>query len=197
MNKDMSVVIPLFPLKTVLFPGGVLPLRVFEPRYLDMISSCLKAESGIGVVLISNGSEIGRAAETHEVGTLSLIDYWHKRKDGLLGVTLAGQQRFKILSHKVQSNQLIVAEVTLLPHVDPLALPGDARHLVDILQQILSQLSAPYSRLHTDYEDANWVGSRLAELLPISLADKQRILLIDDANTRLEMINKLLHKLEY
>jgi len=197
MNKDMSLVIPLFPLKTVLFPGGVLPLRIFEPRYLDMISRCLKEESGIGVVLISDGSEIGRAAETHEVGTSSLIDYWHKRRDGLLGVTLAGQQRFKILSREVQSNQLIVAEVVLLPEVEPLLLSEEHQHLVDVLQNIISQLSAPYSRLPLGYENANWVSSRLAELLPISLADKQRILLLDDAQARLETINELLHKLEY
>ena len=192
----MTLTIPLFPLKTVLFPGGVLPLRIFEHRYLEMVSDCLKDETGIGFVLIRDGSEVGKAADTHEVGTLSHIDYWHKRKDGLLGVTLAGAQRFKILSREVKNNQLIVAEVELIPDENETLVAEHHRYLVDMLRQIIDQLEPPYSRMKTDYDNANWVGARLVELLPIPLPDKQRLLLIDIPEQRLDEIVAMLGQLE-
>ena len=180
--------IPLFPLNAVLFPGGVLPLRVFEPRYLDMVSDCLKTGSGIGVVLIREGEETGAAAETHEVGTLSEISYWHKRPDGLLGMTLRGQQRFRILSREVMPNQLIMAEVEMLPPARPCPLDNTYQALVDMLRQIMGQLEPPYSKLEPDYEDATWVSARLVELLPLELAEKQKLLASDDARHRLDEI---------
>ena len=117
----MSITVPLFPLNTVLFPGGVLPLRIFEPRYLDMVSDCLKSDTGIGVVLIKDGAETGKAADTYDTGTLSGISYWHKRPDGILGVTLKGDQRFRILSTVAMNtwcyccNKLSVSLTHLLP----------------------------------------------------------------------------------
>ncbi len=192
----MTLTIPLFPLKSVLFPGGVLPLRVFEPRYLDMISDCLRTDRGIGVVLIKNGSETGKAAEIYDMGTVCRINYWHKRKDGILGVTLAGEQRYKIVSKQVERNQLIIAEVELLentPHQ-----PVEERHqpLVDLLSQIMAQLDMPYTKLPTDYSDANWVSARLVELLPIELKDKQTLFNIEDAYQRLDEIETILRKLD-
>lgn len=180
--------IPLFPLNAVLFPGGVLPLRVFEPRYLDMVSNCLKTHSGIGVVLIREGREVGVAAETYEVGTLSDISYWHKRPDGLLGLTLRGEQRFRIVSREVQPNQLIMAEVELLPPAQPCPLDDNYQALVDMLRQIMAQLEPPYSKLVPEYHNATWVGSRLVELLPLKLAEKQKLLASDDARQRLDEI---------
>ena len=81
----MVMQVPLFPLNTVMFPGGVLPLRIFEPRYLDMVSDCMRGDVPIGVVLIRDGLEVGRAAQTYDVGTLGVISYWNRRSDGLLG----------------------------------------------------------------------------------------------------------------
>ncbi len=186
--------IPLFPLNTVLFPGGVLPLRVFEPRYLDMISHCLRHDQGIGVVLICEGHETGKAADTYEMGTLSRISYWHRRPDGLLGVTLTGQQRFRILSRQVQADQSIQAEVELLAAEAATPLAADYAQLVDLLKQIISQLEPPYSTLTPHYEDANWVSARLSELLPIDLTDKQRLLMDEDPHQRLAHIADLLQK---
>lgn len=186
--------IPLFPLNTVLFPGGVLPLRIFEPRYLDMISQCLKTERGIGVVLICEGHETGQAADTYEMGTLSRISYWHRRPDGLLGITLAGQQRFRILSREVQPNQLIEAEVELLAAEVATPLAPEHARLVDLLKQIISQLEPPYANLTPHYEDANWVSARLSELLPIDLTDKQRLLLDENPHQRLAHIAELLRR---
>lgn len=192
----MSLTIPLFPLNAVLFPGGVLPLRVFEPRYLDMVSECLKTDSGIGVVLIRNGREVGELAETYDVGTLSNIRYWHKRPDGLLGVTLQGEQRFRIVSTDVRPNQLIIAEVELL--AEPPFIPVTEAHqqLVDMLKQIIDQLEPPYTTLTPEYEDASWVSARLVELLPIDMSDKQELLVTEDAAQRLDAITAILHKMD-
>jgi Lon protease-like protein len=192
----MTLSIPLFPLNTVLFPGGVLPLRIFEPRYLDMVSECLKTDSGIGVVLIRNGREVGELADTYEVGTLTHIRYWHKRQDGLLGVTLQGEQRFRILSTDIRPNQLLVAEVELLP--EPPFIPVTEAHqqLVDILKQIINQLEPPYTTLTPSYENASWVSARLVELLPINMSDKQKLLMTENAEQRLEIITTMLHKMD-
>ncbi|MGW8227472.1 MAG: LON peptidase substrate-binding domain-containing protein [Gammaproteobacteria bacterium] len=192
----MTQSIPLFPLNTVLFPGGVLPLRIFEPRYLDMISDCLKTDSGIGVVLIRNGREVGELADTFDIGTLTHIRYWHKRPDGLLGVTLQGEQRFRILSTDVRPNQLLVAEVELLP--EPPFIPVAAPHqqLVDLLKQIIKQLEPPYTTLTPSYENASWVSARLVELLPFDLLDKQKLLMTEDAGQRLDTITTMLHKMD-
>jgi len=97
------VQIPLFPLNTVLFPGGPLPLRIFEARYVDMVSSCLKEDSPFGVLLIRDGGETGNAT-THEIGTLARIVDWYQGSDGLLGVTAVGEQRFRLLSSHRQDD---------------------------------------------------------------------------------------------
>ena len=192
----MTVSIPLFPLNTVLFPGGVLPLRIFEPRYLDMVSECLKTDSGIGVVLIRNGREIGEVADFHEVGTLCNIRYWHKRPDGLLGVTLQGEQCFRVLSTQVRPNQLIVAEAELIPDAPSIPVTEKHQQLVDLLKQIINQLEPPYSTLTPAYEDAVWVSARLVELLPIDLPAKQDLLMTEDVAQRLDTITTMLNKMD-
>ncbi len=192
----MTLSIPLFPLNTVLFPGGVLPLRIFEPRYLDMVSQCLKTDSGIGVVLIRNGQEVGDLADTYEVGTLSHIRYWHKRSDGLLGITLQGEQRFRILSTQARPDRLLIAEVELLP--EPPFIPVMANHqqLVALLKQIINQLEPPYTTLTPAFENASWVSARLVELLPFELPDKQKLLMNEDAKQRLDTITAMLHNMD-
>lgn len=188
----MSQIIPLFPLKTVLFPDGFLPLRVFEPRYLDMISSCMKSGVGIGVVLIRKGNEVGHAASTYDVGTLTQISYWHKRPDGLLGVTLSGSQRFRILSHEVQTNQLVQAEVELLPAISACSLDAQYQPMAVMLGRIITQLDPPFSTMDTRYDDGDWVSARLIELLPLPLESKQALFLLDDVSARLQELEKIL-----
>jgi Lon protease-like protein len=180
--------IPLFPLHSVLFPGGPLVLRVFEPRYLDMVSRCLKEESGFGVVLIKEGEETGRAAETHEVGTYARITYWNRRADGLLGVTVRGERRFRILTREVQPDQLLLAEVEFLADELRLPLPPGYEPLAALLKSILDQLDHPYLTLPREFDDAAWVAARLAELLPIPRQRKQQLLESDDPLLRLKAI---------
>ena len=184
--------IPLFPLNTVLFPGGVLPLRIFEPRYLDMISNCLKNDCGIGVVLIEKGMEAGVAAHTHDIGTQTHISYWHKRKDGLLGVTLKGDKRFRILHTEVQPNQLIYAQVEYLDNAIAQPLQDNHQPLVSLLQQIVSQLEPPYTTMKTQYDDLEWVSARLIELLPFDLHDKQLLLQVNEIDERVQLLKKML-----
>lgn len=184
--------IPIFPLHSVLFPGGPLALRIFEARYLDMVSRCLREESGFGVALIREGREVGQAAEVYEVGTLGQISYWEQRKDGLLGITLKGEQRFQILDSKVADNLLRIAEVELLPNPQPLALPEKYQHLAGLLERMLGELEQPYAGLAQELDNAEWVGARLVELLPLELVQKQRLLLEDDPLQRLERLEESL-----
>ncbi|MEW6646426.1 MAG: LON peptidase substrate-binding domain-containing protein [Pseudomonadota bacterium] len=180
--------VPLFPLHTVLFPGGVLPLRIFEPRYLDMVSECLRLDSPFGVCLIREGREVGEAANTYDIGTLARISWFERRDDGLLGINVEGGQRFRILTTEVQPNQLIRAGVELLAPEPASAVPADCTPLVALLQGILDQLDFPYAKLERRYEDAAWLGARLTELLPLKLELKQYLLQMDDSQARLERL---------
>ncbi len=191
-----TLIIPLFPLHAVLFPGGTLPLRIFEPRYLDMVSDCMKTEKGFGVCLIRKGSETGKAADTYEIGTLSEICYFNKQPDGLLGITALGQQRFKILSQQVQPNQLTLAEVTLLDNEQTSPLPKEFDHTATTLRRLLEQLGYPFIKMETQYHDASWVSSRLSELLPIRLEQKQYFLQLDDPLQRLERLSALMDEMD-
>lgn len=192
-KKYMPLNIPLFPLNVVLFPGGPLPLRVFEPRYLDMVSDCLRNNTGVGVVLIRNGKEVGDAAETHEVGTLCMISYWNRRQDGLLGITLTGEQRFRILSQQVQNDKLIRAKVELLEPMPTMPMNEKDQRLVRILQKIITQLDPPFTTMPVRYDDMDWVTSRLVELLPFPLVVKQSLLEQDALEQRVDKLHGLLH----
>ncbi|MCF6217216.1 MAG: LON peptidase substrate-binding domain-containing protein [Gammaproteobacteria bacterium] len=184
--------IPLFPLHSVLFPGGALPLRVFESRYLDMISQCMRHKSNFGICLISDGSEVGDAAATFNVGTLVEISYFQQLKDGCLGITARGKQRFRILSSEVESNQLTTAEIQLLPLTDELTLPDEFEDFRNILSDIFNELGHPYTSLPKHYNSATWVSARLAELLPIGLQEKQTMLEMEDPIQRLIRIREIL-----
>jgi len=185
------VTIPLFPLHTVLFPGGPLPLRIFEQRYIEMVRDSIKNDSGIGICLIRDGSEVGEAATTYEIGTLSKISYWHRRADGLLGVTVTGEQRFRILSCEVADNQLTLAEVELIANEAAEPLPEAYQPLADRLRDIVEELGHPFITLEKRYDSADWVGARLTELSNLSLANKQQLLLTEPLE-RLKQLQSLL-----
>lgn len=184
--------IPLFPLNTVLYPGGPLPLRVFEPRYLDMVSHSMKTNTPIGVVLIKNGNEVGPAPEIYNVGTIAEISYFHKRSDGLLGITLTGTQRFKIQDTQINGSQLMSAEVALMDNVMPVVLDVDNKHLAPILERILEQLGPPFKTIERKLDDAEWLSARLLELLPADLEVKQKLLESNNVLDRIEKIELIL-----
>ena len=183
--------IPLFPLNTVLFPGGPLPLRVFESRYLDMISRCMKEDAPFGVLLIRDGREAGPAT-THNVGTLARVTDWYQGSDGLLGITAFGGERFQLSSVERQKDGLNVGEVELLPAVQPMALPDEYQSLRPILESVLNDLGRLYEGLERQYDDAAWVAWRFVEILPIDLEEKQTLLENDDIPACLRRIEEVL-----
>jgi Lon protease-like protein len=191
-----TVQIPLFPLNTVLFPGGPLPLRIFEARYMDMVSNCLKTESGFGVCLIRDGKEVGEAASTYGMGTIARIVDWHTRHDGLLGISAIGEQRFRIASVKVMSNKLSMARVEVLPDQTIVELPDQYLALVDMLRRLVDHAGHQYAEIETHFADAGWVSYRLAEMLPLRLDLKQHLLEMEDPIDRLEWLFQMLQGME-
>lgn len=184
----------LFPLQTVLYPGGPLPLRIFETRYLDMVSRCLKEEQGFGVCLIREGKETG-PAQVHMTGTLARIRDWSQGQDGLLNILARGERRFHIQIQRTQADGLNLAEVEWLPEEPSAPLPEARQELAEILRQIILQVGAPYADGEGAYGEAGWVGCRLAELLPLSLVQRQYLLELNDPLKRLEILSTLVQSL--
>lgn len=180
--------IPLFPLHNVLFPGGVLPLRIFEPRYLNMISACMKQGGGFGVALILSGNEVGEAARTYEIGSYVEIADWTLRDDGFLGVSVRCEGRFRILNTEVQSDHLVRAEVERIPERPSSEIPAQYAAAVNLLRDIITKVGGHYAEIEPHYDDPLWVSGRLAELLPIELLQKQHLLQMDDPLQRLERL---------
>lgn len=185
--------IPLFPLNTVLFPGGPLPLRVFEPRYLDMISRCLRHDTPFGVVLIKDGREAGRAT-THDVGTLATVVDWYQGSDGILGITALGSGRFRLLAGDRQDDGLYTGEVELLSEPPPMPLPHSYRALPQILESVMNDLGRLYEDLERNFDNAVWVAHRFIEILPIGLEQKQAWLESEDILACLRMVEGALHQ---
>jgi Lon protease-like protein len=179
--------IALFPLKTVLFPGGLLPLRLFEPRYLAMVSRCLTKAEGFGVLLIRDGSEVGEA-ETYDVGTIAHIVDWQQESDGLLGIKGLGADRFRLHSVARQPDGLYTGRVELLEPEAPAEVPEEFGSLPGLLKDILAQLDEHYGGMSTAYDDPTWIGYRLAELLPLPLTTRQLMLEMSDPVRRLGML---------
>ena len=183
--------VPLFPLNTVLFPGGPLPLRIFESRYIDMISRCMKTESPFGVVLIKDGREAG-AARTFDTGTLARIVDWYQGADGLLGVTAVGEQRFRLLSVRRQDDGLNIGSIEDIPAEPPTPLPDDYEYLRPMLNGVLDDLGRLYESMPRDDGDAVWLSYRFVEILPIDLSQKQLLLESSDTLARLKLIDDLM-----
>ena len=186
--------VPMFPLHTVLFPGGPLPLRVFEPRYLDMVSRCLKEEKMFGVVLILSGSETGEA-KMASIGTLASIQDWYQGSDGILGMTAVGDSRFKLEKSSRQSDGLYIGEIERLAAEPPSALPDEFRPMASLLEVVINDLGKLYEDVEKDYDDATWVGCRFAEILPISQDQKQHCLELSDPLERLTFVQPLLRSI--
>jgi uncharacterized protein len=186
--------IPLFPLNTVLFPGGPLPLRIFEPRYVDMVRTCMREGSPFGVLLIRAGGEVGAVTSTADVGTSARIVDFNQMQDGLLGITCLGDKRYRVVSRRTQPDGLHIGEVEWLATAAGVPLPAEYRHLSDLLGKVLPELGDLYSFVDRKFDDTEWVAARLAEILPISLADKQGFLEMDDPGERLARLAPLIRR---
>jgi Lon protease-like protein len=189
--------LPLFLLKTVLFPGGVLPLKVFEQRYIEMAKTCLRDGAPFGVCLITSGDEVasgGAPPEFAQVGTMATFSSWDMQELGILQVTATGGERFRVQSHRVESDGLVVAEVIRIPAEASVGLPEDCAPLAKIVEVIAAKVGPRQFPETTAYDDASWVGHRLAELLPLPPSIKQGMLEINDSAMRLSLLQKFMRQ---
>lgn len=178
----------LFPLNVVLFPGGLLPLRIFEPRYLRMVSECLREQQPFVVASIVDGPEAGGVASTASSGTLTRIIDWEQGDDGLLGLLCEGEDKVTLGTTEEEDDTLLRVEVSRLPAAAEQALPDDFAWAAELLDQLLERLGDPYGRLRRDDPSADHVANRLIELLPIPLVEKQVLFDIDDGVQRMRRV---------
>lgn len=178
----MTIEMPLFPLNVVLFTDGRLPLRIFEPRYVDMISQCMRDQSQFGVVLILEGSDgmLGANPQQPKIadwGTCAEIVDFSQLPDGLLGIVASGRERFRIVRTTESAGRLLTADVELVPEEDDLpAVPAQYAGLVDVLGKLMAHPMVERLELNVDLASARSVSRRLAELLPLSPELKQELL---------------------
>jgi hypothetical protein len=203
--------IALFPLNTVLFPAGVLPLRIFEARYMDMVRDCMRRDELFGVCLIISGSESG-AARTEHVGCLARIVAWDMEQLGLLHIRTIGDQRFRVLTSQVQPDQLQRAEVELLEPDEDSPIDPEHQACAALLTRVIDDVKAQHAeRRRTGQAEGDvmgrlpfeepfqldssvWVGNRLCEVLPVPMKAKQKLMELDDAHTRLEIVAQYLRQ---
>lgn len=183
--------VPLFPLNTVLFPGGTLGLKIFEQRYLEMASEALREHSQFGVCLIASGHEVGERAEPHRIGTLATIDQADMEQLGILLTTCRGTSRFRILERRIGANGLQHALVERI--ADPqLLIPPERSRLLPLAHKIVSDVGLEKMPEPHHFDDAAWVGYRMTEVLPIQNLAKQKLLELDDPLSRLEILERYL-----
>ncbi len=190
--------LPLFPLRTVLFPGGLLPLKVFEQRYVEMTKACMRDDAPFGVCLITQGEEVatpdGATPEFADIGTLARITNFDMPQLGILHLQTQGLGRFQVRAHAVDASGLVIGTVTSIADEPHHALSDEHAPLVRVLELIAARLGAQNFPSDVHYDDASWVGYRLAELLPLPLSIKQRMLEVNDANVRLAALKQFLER---
>ena len=185
-----TTTLPIFPLASILFPGGMLSLRVFEQRYMEMAKACLKNNTPFGIALISAGEEVGAPAEPEAIGTVARIVEWDMQELGILQIRVRGESRFRLAGISVARSGLIIGEMTMIAddlHVDCPELAPCAGFLRKVLAQTNVDDATP-----ARFDDANWVSFRVTELLPFKNAVKQKMLELTDARMRLEILYRFL-----
>jgi uncharacterized protein len=186
--------VPLFPLNTVLFPGGLLSLRVFEQRYLEMAKACLRDGTPFGVCLIREGAEVGTPATHEDVGCLARIVQWDMQQLGLLQLVAQGGERFRALDRRIQADGLILADIEILADVADSPVPAHFAACRQLLERIVAEHGERLFAKPFLLDSSAWVGARLAEALPLPTTAKQKLLAMDDGTRRLEFMQRLLVK---
>jgi uncharacterized protein len=175
----------------VLFPGGRLPLRIFEQRYMDMAKACLRDGTPFGVCAIREGNEVGAPAVPYDVGTLAKIDEWDMPQLGLLEVVALAGERFRIVERRTRPDGLQLAQVHLLDKETDVPVAEGSEMCVRLLERVIEQHAGLLPEPHR-LDSSVWVGARLAELLPLPLAERQALLELDDPVERLARLSRLL-----
>ena len=214
MTSETLTRVALFPLSVVLFPQGVLPLRVFEARYMDMVRDCMRDETSFGVCLTADGKSpsADMVLTTADVGCLARITAWDMQQLGLLQIRTVGGDRFRLLASESQPNGLLVGEIDLIEADEDQPIPDEHRPCVDLLTRIIEDMSAQLAEKRRTGEAADtspvlaqlpfeepyqlessaWVSNRLCEVLPVPLKAKQKLMELTDAATRLEIVHTYL-----
>ena len=188
------ITLPLFPLSSIVLPGGQLPLRIFEPRYLSMVRGCLKTESDFGICLIEKGSEVGELSTPYPYGTRVHIVDWDVDDSGLLMIVTQGVQRFRTVDTSVTADGYLLGEVELLSVEQEAPVPPEYSGLAELLQRALENVGPLMEYKASDFTDAVWVSSRLVELLPMSAAERHDFVAIGDPLERLAMLQLYIDK---
>lgn len=196
--------LPIFPLSTVLFPGGLLPLRVFEARYMDMVRNTMREGGEFGVCLLRKGQEVAQVGvDIETIGCRARIDDWNMEQLGVLQIAATGTERFRVLSQRYQTDGLMVAEVEAT-EVEPYAtVPAAYDDCRVLLERIVKRLDEAVASDHDNdvrmpiakpyrFDDASWVGNRLCELLPIAAPTRQKLMALTDAPARLDIVQRYL-----
>jgi len=191
--------LPLFPLGTVLFPGGVLPLRIFEPRYLDMIANCMRDSSPFGVVLLRRGGEVMKDSHTsevefHDVGTEARVFDFSQTEKGILAVVASGERRFVVESAESASDGLMIGHVSLLADECDSEITEEHGELLKVLIELMKHPLVQELKLDVDLTKAQSVSYRLSDLLPVAPEEKQKLLEMDSAKERLSRLRKIIDK---
>lgn len=189
--------IPLFPLHTVLFPGGYLKLRIFEQRYIDMVRECTLKNSYFGVCLINNPEDSNRPANHMRVGTAAEICDFSTLDDGLLGIVAHGRQKFVIQDTRMRDNGLLMGQVQTLDDPSAIEVPNEYSVLSMITARFMEQMGKNYPSFQPHHlQDANWIGYRLAELLPLENSEKQVLLQVSEPLERLQLLLETLPRFQ-
>lgn len=185
--------LPIFPLGSVLFPGGVLPLKIFEQRYMDMAKGCLKNNAAFGICLIREGAEVGMPAVPEAVGTMARISEWDMQQLGVLQVRVNGEERFRITDRHVHASGLILGTVETIGPDNAEDCPEFAP-CREFLEKVVSKIGNAHFTGEPRFDDASWVSFRITEILPISQVIKQKMLELTDARMRLEILHRVLRE---
>lgn len=197
---DLSPPLPLFPLSTVLFPGALLPLQLFELRYLQMIGECERQGTDFGIVTLTQGREVHRPGEPAEqfelLGTRVRIERIDRPQPGLVMVWCRGLEKFRIQDTQQRSDGLWLGHVQALPPEPAVQVPDDLQHLSTHMHEALSQLSqqpsvVPHWSESWRLQDCSWLSNRWGELLPLPLQMKYRLFALNEPLMRLELVGDL------
>ena len=191
---DMNV--PLFPLNSIVLPRGRIPLQLFEPRYIDMLTRCLKEDRGFVVVLLRDGAETGRIASYYDIGTYVRIIDFQQLDNGLLGITVEGTAKVSVVRSWQQDDGLNVGDVEVLLDEADSDVPERFNELPSVLRALFKHPVVRDLDMDVDYQDARDVGWRLTELLPLDKQEKQRLVELQDPLERLSRLQELLEALE-
>lgn len=195
MTDSLSSV-PLFPLNSIILPKGRIPLQLFEPRYIDMLTRCLKEQQGFVVVLLQDGDEVGRKALFHDQGTYVRIIDFQQLDNGLLGITVEGDTKVRVVRNWQQEDGLHMGDAEALEPEQQVDIPDRHYELPAVLQALFRHPVVKDLGMDVDFEDAREVGWRLTELLPLDKSEKQQLAECQDPVERLDRLQALLDILE-